>query len=189
MPPTYGSGSTGVRARLEFSDGTVLQSTRGSTIGVRRESAGTLFDQNAQLQAALGTTRLLMPERPEAPFSTWPVVLAVADADYQRLGRSPGRLSATIDLFLRESRIVGSLPLMEGATLRGRSQFEVRRVARRADGCSVLIREGAIGSSAPEATPFHWFELRNQQRGEAVLGDQSEPGFANRLAEVLGADP
>ena len=55
----------------------------------------------------------------------------------------------------------------------------MRRVARRADGCSVLIREGAIGSSAPEGTPFHWFVLRNQQRGEAVLGDQSEP-LSNR---------
>jgi hypothetical protein len=174
VPPAYGSQSTGVRTRLEFPDGTVLQSTHGSTVGVRRESAGTLFDQNAQFRAALGTTRLLMPRSPEAPFSEWPVVLAVTDADYQRLGRRPGRLTATIDLFLRDSRVIGSLPLMEGAALRGRSRFEIRRVARRPDGCTVLIREGAIGSNQIAGTPFR-FVLRNQQRGEAVLGAQSEP--------------
>jgi ABC-type transport system involved in multi-copper enzyme maturation permease subunit len=174
VPPRYVS-SVGVRSRLEFPDGSAVQSAQGISVPVRRDGGDPwLFDSTAPVRAALPQIRLLQPSD-EPRFTQWPVVLTVTADEYQRFGATPGRLTATIEAFLQESRLVGSIPLVEGARLGAESlQFELRRVVRRPDGCSVLLREIAEGAGRPGIPRSFRYLLRNRPRGEAVLGDNEQ---------------
>lgn len=174
MPPTYDSESMAVRSRLEFADGSALESAQSGTVPVRRGNGAS--DYRTRLQAALAPARLLLSAS-DGVHDQWPVVLTVTDAEYERYGRMAGRLTTTMNVFLREYRLVGSIPLADGATLQGpSSRFEVRRVLRRSDGCSVLVRQSADRSvgRAGVMTSYH-FALRNTGRGEALLGDSEWP--------------
>lgn len=174
VPSTYTADSIGVRSRLEFPDGGALQSAQATMVSVRRADGEPPVDSAARLQAALGPTRLLSPGD-DRMYAQWPVVLTVTDAEYERYGRTPGRLTATVNVFLYETRVVGSIPLVEGATLEGRSvRFELRRAVKRNESCSVLIRQAATGSWGRPGVPRSYqFVLRNTQRGEAVRGDSA----------------
>jgi hypothetical protein len=174
VPPRYVS-SLGVRSRLEFPDGSAVQSAQGISVPVRRDGGDPwLFDSTAPVRAALPQIRLLQPSD-EPRFTQWPVVVTVTADEYQRFGATPGRLTATIEAFLQESRLVGSIPLVEGARLGAESlQFELRRVLRRPDGCSVLLREIAEAAGRPGIPRSFRYLLRNTRRGEAVLGDNEQ---------------
>jgi hypothetical protein len=169
--PGYSSESTAVRGRLEFPDGHVLESSQGISVPVHREGGDDPFDYATRLQAVLGV-RLLSPPGNRS-YTQWPVVLTVTDADYERYGQVAGRLTATMHVFLREALEAVSLPLREGATARaGSTRFEVRRVLRRPDGCSVLVRQSVPGAvNQYGMTRSFQYVLRNAQRGEALLGD------------------
>jgi hypothetical protein len=172
VPPQYVNQSIGVRSRLEFPDGSAVESAQGDTVTVRREGGDqSVSDYTAPLQAVLQQTRILrLPDDPR--FGQWPVVLTVSGDEYERYGHTPGRLTATVESFLQESRLVASIPLMEGAIVQAPShQLELRRVLRRLDGCSVLIREMASAGGRPDVPRSYRYLLRNTQRGEAVLGD------------------
>ncbi|PYR03544.1 MAG: hypothetical protein DMF97_01790 [Acidobacteria bacterium] len=175
VPPRYFSQSVGVRSRLEFPDGSAVQSAQGMSVPVRGDGGEpSLFDYVAPVRSALPKIRLLQPSD-EPRFTQWPVVLTVTADEYQRFGATPGRLTARIEAFLQESRLVGSIPLVEGARLGAESlQFELRRVLRRPDGCSVLLREIAEAAGWPRVPRSFRYLLRNTPRGEAVLGDSEQ---------------
>jgi hypothetical protein len=175
VPPRYFSQSVGVRSRLEFPDGSAVQSAQGMSVPVSRDGGDPwLLDHVAPVRSALPQIRLLQPSD-EPRFTHWPVVLTVTADEYQRFGRTPGRLTATVEAFLQESRLVGLIPLVEGAALGTESvQFELRRVLRRPDGCSVLLRQIAEPARRPGVPHSFRYLLRNALRGEAVLGDNEQ---------------
>jgi hypothetical protein len=172
VPPTYSTQSTAIRGRLELPDGHVLESEQGISVAVRREGGNDRFDQGTRLQTALGGIRLLA-QPGDRSYTQWPVVLTVTDADYEHYRLTPGRLTATMHVFLQESRQAASLPLREGASASaGPTRFQVRRVLKRPDGCSVLIRQSAIGAFDQFGlTRSFEFVLRNAPRNEALPGD------------------
>jgi hypothetical protein len=139
-------------------------------MGVRLPEDGP-SDRTRRLQSALGNARILSYD--EGRWGAWPIVLRVGSREYERDGALPGRLTATADFFLYQSRLLGALPLAARARLQGGSaQFELLRVLRRTDGYTVLLRRIDRRSfSRPEVPKQYDFVLRNAARGEAVLGD------------------
>jgi ABC-type transport system involved in multi-copper enzyme maturation permease subunit len=172
VPPAYSSRSTAVRGRLEFPDGQALESAQAISMAVRREGGDDGFDNTKRLQAALGGVRLLPPPG-DLSYTQWPVVLTVTDSDYERYAEVQGRLTATMHVFLQETREAAAMPLHDGtSTTVGSARFEVRRMLRRQDGCSVLIRQSVPGAfDRSGMTRSFEFALRNVQRGEALVGD------------------
>jgi hypothetical protein len=173
VPSIYGNPSVSVWARLDFSDGRSLESAQGLTVSVRREDGRQPENASNPTQAALEPARLLglLGRREPRGYDSWPIVLVVTDDEYEQYAHTPGRLTALVHTFLYRSRVVGSLPLVEGATFRDRGvRVELRRVRKGRDACSVLIRQTAIESSPGAGSPYQ-FVLRNRRRAEAVLGD------------------
>jgi hypothetical protein len=171
VPPQYGIRSIGVRSALEIAGGPTLQSAEGSMVSVPRDPGDErASDYMAPVRAALLPSRLVgRLDRPQ--FAQWPIVLTVNADDYARYRRVPGRLTATIAAFLQESRLVASIPLDEGRMVRiGSTQVELKRVVRRPDGCSILIREIRESTGRPGIPRSYQYFLRNTERGEAVLG-------------------
>jgi hypothetical protein len=171
VPLQYGTQSTGVRSRLEFAGGPTIQSAQGGTVAVSRGPGDQrASDYMAPVRAALLPSRLV--GRIEEPqVAQWPVVLTLTADEYERYGRIPGQLTVTIEAFLQESRLVASIPLEEGRIAQaGSTAFELRRVIRRPDGCSLLIREKRVPGGQLDAYRSYRYLLRNVQRGEAVLG-------------------
>jgi hypothetical protein len=115
-PPEYGVGSVGVRARLSFPDGRTIESAQRESAAVMRSFMDRPSNRITRLQAVLGDVRLL-PDAGET-HELLPVVIRVADADYQRYGEQPGRLTATVDFSLTKLQTLGSLPLSTGAVVR-----------------------------------------------------------------------
>jgi hypothetical protein len=175
VPPEFVNPSIGVRSRFELPDGYVVQSAQGISLPVRSDDGDqAVSDYTAPLQAALQQIRLLRPSE-EPRVTHWPVVLTVTADEYERFGRTPGRLTATVEAFLRRSRLVGSIPLAEGALLRAQSlHVELRRVVRRPDGCSVLVRATAGAGNRSSIPGTYRYLLRNARRREAVLGDDEQ---------------
>ena len=171
MPPDASADSIAVRARLALPGAVVLQSAQGTIVSVRTPGRHVTQASTTRLQAALGNVRLLGGDAGE--YDIWPVVLKVGGEEYARYRDTPGRLTADIDAFVSRSRLVGPMPLTAGAVLRvGATRFELLRVARHADGCSVLVRQSTIGSFGPPSAPATYqLLLRNATRGEALTGD------------------
>jgi hypothetical protein len=174
VPPQYAIQSLGVRSRLDLAGGSTIQSAQGAKVAVPGDAANRRVpDYLAPMQAALLPSRLV--GQWEEPWTAqWPVVLTLTADEYERHRRTPGTLTATLEAFLQESRLLGSIPLAEGAALHAPSvRFELRRVLRRAGDCSVLIREIG-GTGRLDGRRSYRYFLRNVQRGEALIGD-SEP--------------
>jgi hypothetical protein len=113
--------------------------------------------------------------------------LNVTDQEYERHGRTPGRLTAMVYFFMYRSRLMGAIPLAVHASLQDGPRFEVLRVVRRPGGCTVLVRRISAGSLSRPSVPKQYdFALRNATRGEAVLG-MTQPLTAPgpRVANVL----
>jgi hypothetical protein len=172
VPPQYAIQSLGVRSRLELAGGSTIQSAQGEKVAVPREAADrSLPDYLAPVQAVLLPSRLV-GQWEEPRTAQWPVVLTLTADEYERHRRSPGTLTATLEAFLQESRLLGSIPLAEGAALHAPSvRLELRRVLRRPGDCSLLIREIGAGTGRSGGRRSYRFFLRNVQRGEAVIGD------------------
>jgi hypothetical protein len=171
VPPDASADSFAVRARLALPDGVTLQSVQTTSVSVRRPGRQITSSMTARLQSALGNVRL--PGSDAGEYDTWPVVLKVTGQEYARYGETAGRLTADVEAFVYRSRLAGSMPLAAGAVLRsGATRFEMLQVLRRADGCSVLVRQSMVGSSGePSATRSFQLLLRNAMRGEALTGD------------------
>ncbi len=175
VPSRYGIRSIGVRSTLEIAGGPTLQSAQGSMVAVPRDPGDErTSDSMGPVRAALLPARLVgRQDRPQ--FEQWPIVLTLNADDYARYRRMQGRLTATIDVFLHESRLVGSMPLDEGRMMRIESTLiELRRVVRRPDGCSIVVREIRRSSGQSGIRVSYQYLLRNAARGEAVLGGSEQ---------------
>jgi hypothetical protein len=177
MPPDYSADRIGMKTRVEFPDGTRLESAQAVGIGVELP-APRPSDRTARLRSALGNTRLHTPY--EERSTSWPVLLQVTYQQYERYGGVPGRLTAMVHFFVFRSTLSGAIPLAAHASLHDDRRFEVLRVLRRPDGCTVLVRRiGIVPFSRPSVPKQYDFVLRNTARGEAVLGEAqalSPPG-------------
>jgi hypothetical protein len=188
IPPDYSADRIGTKTRLEFPDGTRLESAQALGIGVQLPEPRP-SDRTARLRSVLGTTRLQTPD--DGRSSDWPVLLNVTYQEYERHSRAPGRLTAMVHFFMFRSRLVGAIPLAAHASLPDGQRFEVLRVLRRPDGCTVLVRRiGVVSISRPSVPKQYDFVLRNAVRGEALLGQAqplSAPGprVVNMLSRML----
>jgi hypothetical protein len=188
VPPDSSADRIATKTRIEFPDGTKLESAQATAVGVQlpapARSGGT-----ARLESVLGNVRLLTPD--EERSTTWPALLSVTDQEYDRHGRVPGRLTATVHFFMYRSKLVGAIPLDAHASLRDGSRFEIRRVLRRPDRCTVLVRRIGVESLSRPSVPKEYnFLLRNAARGEAVQGQAQPltapgPRVATTLASML----
>jgi hypothetical protein len=173
LAPDYSVDSATVRAHLDFPGGATLRSAQTMMAGVRRESTGAAWDPTVRMQAALGNVRLASTD--DGRYTQWPIVLIVSEPDYERYGYEAGRLRLDVDFHLYRSRLAGLLPLTDGASLRaGAMRFEVVRVVRRGDGCSVLLRESFVPSlsfSQRAGTRSFQIALLNASKREATLGN------------------
>jgi hypothetical protein len=172
VPPAYSADRIGTKTRLEFPDGAMLESAQATGVSVPAP-ATEIPARTARLQSVVGNLRLL--SREDRNWTTWPVLLSVTGQEYERSGRVPGRLTTMIHFFMYQSRQVGAIPLAAHASLQDGPRFEVLRVLRRPDGCTVLMRRFGAGSLSRPSVPKQYdFVLRNAARGEAVLG-QTQP--------------
>jgi hypothetical protein len=185
MPRDASADSFAVRARLALPDGITLQSAQqGNIVSVHRPGRHLTPATTTRLQAALGDVRLLTSGPGE--YDLWPAVLKVTGQEYARYGDTPGRLTADVDAFVYRSRLAGSMPLAAGSVLQsGPIRFEMLQVVRRADSCSVLVRQSMLGSFSRPPTPrTYQLLLRNAMRREALT---SEPEFMIADGMIMGS--
>jgi len=176
MPATY-AATMSIQSKLLFSDGTTIESSQTGSAPVRLpESQARSSDSESTLRAAMAPARQLM--HPESDWVNWPTVLVVSDADLTRYGTQPGRLTMDMTVLLLETHIVGSLPLVDGATTGVKPRFELRRTLSRGGRFVALIR--AIGERSDNGPHQLQFVLRNNRRSEFMLGN-SEPLTANAV--------
>jgi hypothetical protein len=165
-PPDYSADVIATRTRVEFPDGTALESAQTGDRAIH-DAGPARWGRTERLQAVLGGARLLADRR----FNTWPIVLRVTDETYKRYGGMPGRLTAQLYFFMYRSKLLGAPPLAEHASLSGGPRIEVLRVLRRSERWTVLVRHIGTGSLWKPSVPMQYeFVLRNAGRGEAVLG-------------------
>lgn len=172
VPPQVTVQTTGVRGRLQFPDGVVIESSQaGGYASPFRAPA---------VEAALGGVRLLSTrdifEQPEA----WTPMITITENEFARRRGRPGRLDADVDFHLLQTREVGVLPLTSGAAVHGGlSRIEIVAVQRRTGGIDVTVRQWRAQSllSAEPAPTERLFALRHRSRGEALMGG-IETGWA-----------
>jgi hypothetical protein len=184
VPPAYSADRIATKTRIEFSDGARLESAQARGVDVELPAPG-LSVRMTRLQSALGDMHLLTLD--EGRRSSWPALLNVSDQEYERHGRTPGRLTAMVHFFMYRSRLIGVIPLATHTSVQDGPRFQVLRVLRRPGGCTVLVRRiGAEPLSRPSVPKQYDFILRNAARREAVLGAMqllSAPG--PRVANAL----
>jgi hypothetical protein len=136
----------------------------------------------------VGDVRL--PSTDETEPEPRATVLAVTDDELARYGAQPGRLTTTLHYALQRSRVIGTLPLADGASVDAPSmRIQIVRVQRRSDSCEVLIRQWQIASIlSPPEFPHYDFVLRNLARREAFTGNsrQSHHAVSSGSAVLLG---
>jgi len=161
---------TSVDSRFELPNGFVISSTQIGDHPVKRETKRPSSDL-ARLQAILGPVRFLSDFDEESHISM-PVLFTIDRTLYERYGREPGRLTATLDFYLRQSTLVGSLPFREGAVLHaGRRWFMVAQSQAAGRCCRVLNRWSDVAPLwASDDSVVYEFILRNQRAGEAIVG-------------------
>jgi hypothetical protein len=191
VPPDSSADRIATKTRVEYPDGTRLESAQARDVSFPLPGSA-LSGRTARFRSALGDTRLLRLNPDEVRWSTWPALLSVTDQEYERYGQVPGRLTAMVHFFIYRSRLVGAMLLAPRASLRDNgSQFEVRRVLRRPDRCTVLVRRiGGESLSRPSEPKQYEFVLRNAARGEAVQGQTRQltapgPRVATTLTSML----
>jgi hypothetical protein len=177
LPPGYRWQGTFSESRLELQSGEVVES-RQTAGGAFVARAGYGGEQVHELQGVLGDVRVL-PVRSENVIPAHVRLLSVTDEQLARHGSEPGRLITTFRIPLQHSAVAGTLPLAEGVRLRrGDMQFELVRVQRRYDGCTILLRQSRVASIlAPFEFRQHVFLLRNVERQEAYAADIHHRGF------------
>lgn len=176
VPADFRTQGVFARSRLEFPDGHILQSgqTGGGAALVAHAAAGGPANP---LRGALGDLQVFpVYESGRRPMTA---VLSVSPEDLARYGSQPGRLTTTLIVPLQRSRAIAALPLAEHMSVRSPDvRFEILRVQRRPDGCTLLLRHWRVSSMlAGEEHRQYDYVLRNAARGEAVVGTLQH-GFA-----------
>jgi hypothetical protein len=186
VPANFSAQSVFARSRLEFPDGHVLQSgqTGGGAALVAQVAAGRPANP---LRGALGELQVFpVYESDRRPMNA---VLSVSPEDLARYGPQPGRLTTTLIVPLQQSRAIAALPLAERVSVRSPDvRFEIVRVQRRPDGCTLLLRHWRVSSLLAGVEHRQYdYVLRNAARGEAVVGSvQYGSGASSSLFFLAG---
>ena len=164
LPPQVTVQWAGIRSRLQFPDGTAVESS---------QSAGFADAFNARsAEAALGARILAAPEFFKTQRERWTPMLTITEQELvRRRGRS-GRLEANIDVFGTEMRAVGTLRLTPGVSLAQRvAGLEIVSVQRGPDSRNVVVRRWRTTSPISLApAPQQYFALRRRSSSEALMG-------------------
>jgi hypothetical protein len=178
MPDDVFVQAVEVNSQLELA-GATLRSRQTDMGSVHRvENSPATHTRLSSLRSAMGSLRLLEPDAGE-DYELWPVLLNVTEPDFARYGHTPGRLTATVDFYLHRWRIAGAIPLEAGRRLEEDTRrIEIVRVDRRADGCTVLLRDISITPLFLSRT-FNQqeFVLRNGGLAQAIRGDGDQGSF------------
>jgi hypothetical protein len=162
LPPQMAVQSTGIRSRLQFPEGSALESGE-------RGGFGWNFSR-AAAEAVLGA-RLLVTHDFDRP-AEWSSMITVRDRELMPYRGRSGRLDADIDIRVMQMREVATVPLMPGVSVdRGTSRLEIRAVQQGADSFDVVIRRWHVQS--PLSVEFNHeesFALRSRSSGEALMG-------------------
>jgi hypothetical protein len=163
-PPQVTLQSVGVRSRLQFDDGTSVES---SQTGGFNSSFTT-----AAVEAALGDVAVLNPRDVVDPRQAWSPMITLTDEEFVRYRGRVGRLETNVDFHLLRTRELGTLPLTPGAALDdGVSRLEVMAIRRRPDSRDVIARRWRASSLMSTELPSQeLFVLRHRARGEALMG-------------------
>jgi hypothetical protein len=180
LPADYRIAYVMAESRLEFPDGQVLQSVRSGPASSL--SLSEAYPETSSLHGALGDVALMPTQEPDRVPMT--ALLTISDADLARYRGRSGRLTTTLHYSLQRSRVIGAIPLVEGAAVDAPARrFEILRIERRDDGCVIGVRQWQASSmlSIPEYRQFD-FILRNAGRGEAFTADRRDAGFAGQFS-------
>jgi hypothetical protein len=178
LPADLQIQNTFASSRLVFADGHVLQSAQsGGTIAAPETS-------EHPLQGLFPDSRVL-PINTGAATITLAGLIQASDEELSRYGRQPGQLTSTLSYQLQRSKAVCILPLREGASYRdGSFRVDLLGVERRHARCMVVARHWRASPWwSPDGYRSYQFVLRNRQKRQAVVGDQTSPqGSASPLA-------
>jgi hypothetical protein len=162
LPPQMAVQWTGIRSRLQFPDGSDLESAE-------RGGSGWIFSR-AAAEAALGA-RVLVTHDFDRP-AEWSPMITVRDRELLPYRGRAGRLDADIDIHLMQMREVATVPLMPGVSVdRGTSRLDVRAVQLGVDSLNVVIQRWHVQSPL-SVDPYvqEFFALRRRSTGEALMG-------------------
>lgn len=167
MPPEVMMQSIGVRSRLQFEDGTAIESSQ-------RGGFGSSFT-TAAAQAALAGVEVLNPLEAFDQREAWTPMVTLTEEEFASYRGRPGRLDANVDFHLTRTREVGVLPLMPGAAMGDRvSRIEIVATQRRTDSRDVTLRQWQARSPLSTDPPGQQrlFVLRHRSGRQALMGGQ-----------------
>lgn len=162
LPPQITVQWVGIRSRLQFPDGTAVESS---------QRAGFADAFNARsAEAALGA-RILAAREFFQTRERWTPMVTIAEQEFVRRRGTSGRLEANIDVFGTETREVGTLRLTSGVSLAEPvAGLEIVSVQRGPDSRNVVVRRWRTTppiSLAP--APQQYFALRRRSSSEALM--------------------
>ena len=165
-PPDVTVQSIGVRSRLQFDEGTVVESGQMGGYGASFTSS--------VIEAALGGVALLNPVEVSDQRPAWTPLITLTEEEFVRYRGRSGRLDANVDFHLVRTREVGSLPMMPGAAIGDDvSRIEIVATQRRTDGREITLRRWASRSPlSTEQGAQRLFALRHRARREALMGGE-----------------
>ena len=168
IPPQITVQRLGIRSRLQFPDGTAMESSQMGGFG-------DVFNAQAT-EAALGV-RILAAREFFKARETWTPMITLTEQELVRRRGQSGRLEANIDIFGTEIRAVGTLRLTPGESLdQQASGLEIVGVERGIDSRTVVVRRWRTTPPVSLASPHQQnFALRRRSSGEALMG-----GLENR---------
>ena len=166
VPPRITVQSLGIRSRLQFPDGVVIESSQSALWGDP-------FTDYRLAAEALGA-RILTTYDLTKEQERWTPMVTLTERELLPLRGRTGRLEATIDLIPNQARELGRLPLTPGASLQaGTSRFEIAAVQQIPDGRTVIVRRVTADSPFSTTSTPTWaqsFALHRRSTGEALMG-------------------
>lgn len=194
VPPRIAVESLGIRSRLQFSDGVVVESSQVGWLG----DPFTGYRAAAETLGARILTTYDLTDRAER----WTPMVTLTEREFLPLRGRTGRLEATIDVIPTQTRELGRLPLTPGASLdAGTSRIELAAVQQGTDGRTVIVRRVTADSLFSTTSTPTWgqsFALHRRSTGEALMGgggnswrvtsrpNAADVGWAGALSMLLG---
>jgi hypothetical protein len=165
MPGQFQVQSIYTRGRLALDDGTTIGSAQTG-----RFTGQMLVGATTSVRTAVGVAVMEPSTEQSYTYAVWPALLQMSESDYTKHRGQRGRLDATLEFYLRRSRVVATLPLTLHATWNGAGvHAEIVRLEPQADGIDLQVRWWKIESPIrPRLGDVHELVLRNRRRSEAV---------------------
>ena len=187
MPGQFQVQSIYTQGRVTLDNGTTLRSEQsGRFSGQMRVGAPD------SMRTAVGVAMMEPSSEQSYTYAVWPALLTLSEPDYVRHRGQRGRVDATLDFYLRRSRVVATLPLtLHAAWNDAGAHAEIVGVEPQPDGINLRVRWWRIDSPLrPRYLDAHEFVLRNRRRGEAVGASRASAfGRSPRLPFSIDVSP